>query len=101
MSLFVYSPCKVFPYSKAFFLYSFKSSLGFTSSPVISIDFVFFNFSIRAVFSQSPNHFLNAFVRTCNHCRSVRFVSLPLGAFINVPSAIAFAFISAVSSAVL
>ena len=41
---------------------------------------------------------MNALVLTCNHCDSVRFVSLPFGAFKKVPSAIAFLLIEASSS---
>ena len=50
VSLFVYSPCKFFPYSNAFFLYCFKSSLGVTSLPVISIGSLFRSFSMRPFF---------------------------------------------------
>ncbi len=47
------------------------------------------SFSIRADFSQSPNHALKAFVRTCAHWLSSRLLGLPFGAFMYVPSALA------------
>ena len=57
------------------------------------------SFWMRARFSQSPNHFLNARVRTVTHCFGVSFVSCPFGAFSHVPFAFAERSISARSGA--
>ena len=50
--------------------------------------------------SQSPNHSLNALVRTSTHCFGERFVSWPLGALSQVPLSFATRSISARSAAI-
>ncbi len=65
-------------------------TLGIGVLDIEASDFFF----IQLANSQSPNHSLNCGVLTCNHCLSVRLVGLPLGAFMNEPSAIAFSLMS-------
>ena len=90
----------VFPYSKAFLRYFFISSLGAISLPLINTFSLLRNFSMRAAFSQSPNHSLNALVRTFTHCSGVRLVSLPLGALRYVPLAFAVSMIDRRSASI-